>query len=858
MITTDKEVASGTAKVATALEKGLPLVSELFVQDAIKYGAVPADLSKYRVDSDDADVDYSDEEEEKPKKKKSQKATLDEADAAQAKKANGPSAKCLAGVVFAISGTLSKPRKEIEKQIAKYGGKLAGSVTNAVQILLCSEEEFENGSDKIEAAFSKDVPILNERFLNDWIDSGVKPKTTRPRYLLGDDAFMEDSEEEGEGDGEEKDEEEAEEPEEEQEELEEDDDEDDDEDDGDDEEDNTPFPEPEEANQANLDLDPKLKPYDGPCLWYSFPADHYRYIFQFLTFKEIMMLYKTGSRALRNTFRIAPMTCLTLRFTNPTKLKWPSCFKYFRNVTEWKVLGPKEYEHMPIQGFSPADFPGSLKRLTMSFGNACDFYKNIDPRDSLPNLQSLTISGQQIDPQFLTVSSKKPLPKGAIDIAYLSSVQILDVERLEMRPDDVIQLPRGLQVLKHLVFNQGGKAPKLVEHFVMFPSTLHTLHVSAGKHGGFLFAHLRYLNHYLASLHVSCTLNTDDEAHPLNDTTFAHLSHEITDLKLAIDGSAEGTGLTKAAWASLPPKLTSLVVTSWPFEMTGQEAVHGISKELVTLRLPDLTPTDDLSWMGELPSTLLDLRLWAKQAPDAPDGGAETMFKVETVFSLLPPNLTRLEMNFDRKFGANVSAKLPRSLTDLRVHCCTLEEEDAADFPPGLKRFSFYSNYEFVYIPLKWMPPGLEEFECLGDCDWEGDEMKWPPNLRSFTASSSNFCDDFIGSFPKSLKRFHMPRDGDASQQNGEYFAVLPRQLTSLHWYFDESMECEPEHAQALPRFLVSLKMSVQQMEKKAFKKLPKTLKELIISEYEEGNVPIKRIKKLLPAHCRLIVQPAE
>lgn len=858
LVSTEQEVSTGTTKTMAAAEKGIPIVSELFVQDAIKYGAPPTDLSAYLIGAS-GDEEYEPaEEEDEPKRKTTKKATLEEADASS----SVDRSKCLAGYGFCLTGTLSKPRKQIEELIQKHGGKVASSVTNAVNFLLCSEAEFEEGSNKIEAALSKDISINNEKFLNDWLESGVKPKETRPRYLLGDDAFAEDEEDEEAGEGEEDAEEEAEENEEDEE--DEDEVEDDDDDEGEEEGDDAVYYDDEV--QAIVDLDPKLAPYDGPCLWDRFPNEQFQHIFQFLTIKEILNLWKTGSKSLRQKLRLAHLPSLSLRFRNPLKLNWPLCVMYFRNVAAWSISAPEGYEHMPIQGFSPSDFPGSVKKLRLGFGNACELLTKISIGDTLPNLNTLEIRGQQIDPHFLTLSAADEPPKGTVAMKMIRTLEVLDLEHVKVKANDLTQLPRDLKIIRGLVIDPRSQPPPAEIWHAVMPHSIHTLHVTAGVHAGFVIAQLKFSRN-IRSLHVQGTIPSKPVGHyPLKDSNFLEdLPECVTDLQLDIANekgevwSAGGAQPSDSLLtASLFPKLlvrmkalTSLVVKAWPWRLNPAE-LKQYPEELTTLRLPDLEPVADLSWMFVLPPSITDLRLWSLEPQ-----GAATIFKAET-FLHLPPDLKRLALNFDGNIASTEYAKLPRSVTDLQVHQVNQEEEDMtkAVFPPNLKRFTWYCDYSFLYIPLKWMPPTLESFVCLGDCDWEGDDLDWPPNLKQFVASSSNFDGEIFEKAPKKLRSFIMPREGDSS--HGEWFESLPRGLRRLHWYLTNSMDIDADQMKALPKRLVSLKLGVQHLERSVIKKVPKTLKELIISEYdegEEGEVPIKKIKRLLPPQCRLIVK---
>lgn len=144
-----------------------------------------------------ADDDDYDEEEEKPKKKAAakkaapkKKAKVEEEEEEEeedkpakkgaAKKAaggggGGGGGAVLSGLTFAISGTLSAGRAQIEKKIKQYGGAVAGSVTKAVTHLLSTEDEVSKGTAKVTKAQDNGIPIVSEEFLNDAIEDGHIP-----------------------------------------------------------------------------------------------------------------------------------------------------------------------------------------------------------------------------------------------------------------------------------------------------------------------------------------------------------------------------------------------------------------------------------------------------------------------------------------------------------------------------------------------------------------------------------------------------------------------------------------------------------------------------------------------------------
>jgi DNA ligase (NAD+) len=65
----------------------------------------------------------------------------------------------LAGKTFVVTGTLSKPRAEVQKEIEAAGGKVAGSVTKKTNYLVAGED---TGKTKLEAATKHGVTVIDE------------------------------------------------------------------------------------------------------------------------------------------------------------------------------------------------------------------------------------------------------------------------------------------------------------------------------------------------------------------------------------------------------------------------------------------------------------------------------------------------------------------------------------------------------------------------------------------------------------------------------------------------------------------------------------------------------------------------
>ena len=71
----------------------------------------------------------------------------------------------LQGATFVITGTLSKPRNEIEKLIEDYGGKVSSSVSKKTDYVLAGE----NAGSKLDKAKALGIKIIDEKELNDML-----------------------------------------------------------------------------------------------------------------------------------------------------------------------------------------------------------------------------------------------------------------------------------------------------------------------------------------------------------------------------------------------------------------------------------------------------------------------------------------------------------------------------------------------------------------------------------------------------------------------------------------------------------------------------------------------------------------
>lgn len=162
LITTEGEIHVNTTKIQEAKVKGLPMLGEEVLTDAIATGAFPDDLSDYLLKGSPPlkagapkkaaaaagpkktrvakTLEEADEEEAAKPAKKTAKTSAAKTTTAKASTAKATTAKAAGKLpfqdkVFAISGALSQmTRKEWEQQIVENGGRVAASVTKAVRI----------------------------------------------------------------------------------------------------------------------------------------------------------------------------------------------------------------------------------------------------------------------------------------------------------------------------------------------------------------------------------------------------------------------------------------------------------------------------------------------------------------------------------------------------------------------------------------------------------------------------------------------------------------------------------------------------------------------------------------------------
>ena len=77
------------------------------------------------------------------------------------------------GMTFCITGTLSQPRKTIQLMVKNAGGKVVGSISSKLSVLIAGE----NAGSKLAKAQTLGVEIWDEDLLNQKLNSGEKQIT---------------------------------------------------------------------------------------------------------------------------------------------------------------------------------------------------------------------------------------------------------------------------------------------------------------------------------------------------------------------------------------------------------------------------------------------------------------------------------------------------------------------------------------------------------------------------------------------------------------------------------------------------------------------------------------------------------
>ena len=84
-------------------------------------------------------------------------------------------------MTFCVTGTLSAPRKEIQQRIIDAGGKIVGSVSAKLSVLVAGEK----AGSKLTKATNLGVDVWSEDDLNERVSSEREPVEKNPSQTEG-------------------------------------------------------------------------------------------------------------------------------------------------------------------------------------------------------------------------------------------------------------------------------------------------------------------------------------------------------------------------------------------------------------------------------------------------------------------------------------------------------------------------------------------------------------------------------------------------------------------------------------------------------------------------------------------------
>eukprot|EP01029_Cantina_marsupialis_P019336 TRINITY_DN44947_c0_g1_i4.p1 TRINITY_DN44947_c0_g1~~TRINITY_DN44947_c0_g1_i4.p1 ORF type:complete len:1169 (-),score=438.26 TRINITY_DN44947_c0_g1_i4:173-3643(-) len=159
LVSTDAEYKKDTAKIKSAKAKGIPIVSEDWVDASITAG-VAAKPEKFLIGDGPSSSKPAPTKKVPAKRAPAKKAV-------PAKKNTGGGN--LSGLVVCLSGTLSQTRPKLTTIYKEHGCVVKASITKDVMALV-SEESDENA--KISKCINNDIPIVTEEFMDCSMEDG--------------------------------------------------------------------------------------------------------------------------------------------------------------------------------------------------------------------------------------------------------------------------------------------------------------------------------------------------------------------------------------------------------------------------------------------------------------------------------------------------------------------------------------------------------------------------------------------------------------------------------------------------------------------------------------------------------------
>jgi hypothetical protein len=711
------------------------------------------------------------------------------------------------GITFAISGVLTKPRKQIEALISKLGGKVAGSVTNSVSYLISTAEELESGTTKIETARVKEIPIVGESFLTAAAETGELPDVKN--HKLDEEASEEEIDEEDE-----EEEEDSENPREDW-----------------DREGHVPPAEieydPEPHGEDESSLDPGIAIYKGPCVFDRVSPDVLGHITSHLRTKHILNLWKTGSKSLQDIMgRLGGVLDLDVNLRRRSDAEWPACISYFLRAKKVSIYAPRYYEHMPCANFDPSTISKSVEYLDIAFGNSLEVVtKSAGPLlNQFPHLRKLTLSGFD---HFTGLS--------AADLAKLEGLTSLDAP-ISITLNELPNLPRSLVHVYGITINDTDKAERTTTYTTSLPPHLESLGVSCQTFIGPLLYGIKdsACFHSLTSLDILCAVKSTEEPLPLSldAAAFAILPPTLTALRIKAArslGDAPAKEIDGSALKQLPPYLTSLILSKYTYVVVKGDHLPDLPAKLRTLRLSMVNMNDDD--VAKIPSSVTDLKLVAVHG---------TSFTPACV-DLLPSQLVRLHLHFEGEMSSAQYRALPSTIKHLELY--TIDRGFHAKLlPPNLEYLALsFIEDDISNSVVKKMPRSVKTFKVAGDAYWCG-ELLWPDHLETLEIAAVADEEGLVEDFPRSIKslNFYTEYLNDLNR--------LPRNMTSLR------SSCNPIHDDQIndfPPYLTVLKLNLS-LSDYMWAKLPRTLKEVGLVYYDDIEPEtMQAIQAGLPPNCK-------
>ena len=642
-------------------------------------------------------------------------------------------------------------------------------------------------------------------------------------------------------------------------------------------------------------------PAKMPSTFASLGTDILCMIGSFIPRGEGVGLWRLGHKSIQQQLTTVRTVHLVPRVAN--SFNWPVAgLSYYRDAKEVTVACPEYYEHMPLHGFSSADIPNRVHRLTLTFRNAALLFNQVKVlRDSFPHLESLKLLGIDGPKICFSASSTGDFEDEelvTVTPAAIEGISRLSLPSLEIALSDIDFLPQSLIELSmlHIVESGDGAANFIPK----WPQRLESVSVNAGIYGG---AVLDKKGLGLSSLKTLTSISVLCHENPgtITDECISRLPITLRSLELLIGCPEEGEAdpeafaesdpnapLSGALFSILPPQLESLEIWHWPVPFDYSK-LDKLPKTLTRFRVRfPRENRSEVEYDGEDDSPLPDYALLPRSITDLaiPVSRQGNRGRRENLQNL-PPNLTRLMMD---DLHPILFRELPRSITDLDLWSTRAEEEGGAPeddeeipnpvdvasesllIPPNIKRFYVEEpdSYDSYLWPFAELMPNLEYMHVNSHRQQSEhrdnrDEELFVGSHWKHYSDGINFEEEdwieFVERLPPTLKSFRIPTtylDSIESERDfSEMLEMLPRGLTALsmlgmEWSRHNAFSAET--LRKLPPHLTFLAVtSFLETDKISLEDFPPTLRFLAYArdEFEENN---NLSPETLPAYCKAYV----